>query len=135
MANQERGEIEIQVNDKAYILRLDLNALCDVESVLSSDTRMVTWQQALAMVERRSLSAVRAVLWAALKDRQPGMTLSDVGALMLEMGSVADIEKKLQAAVQASMPTASDRGTTPNPPEARRAGRGARNSSGPDGSA
>lgn len=137
MANKERGEIALDVKGRSYTLRLDMNALCELESALSTGGKEVTFHQALRMVERQHLGATRALLWAGLRAHHPDLTIVDVGNLMLEMGGIQDIEAQLKAAVEASMPTKSDEKAagTARPQEARRPGRGARSVSEPDRSA
>lgn len=133
MANKERGDVDLEINGRHYKLRLDLNALCELEGALSTDTKTVTFEQALRLVERRQVLAVRAMLWAALLLNHPAITLRQAGDLMQEMGGISGIEQKLQAAVAASMPTPEDREGKANPPKARRSGRGGPSSSGLDG--
>ncbi len=133
MANREIGDIAFDVNGKTYTMRIDTNALAEMEGALSTDTRQVTWQQAIGMVERRQVLATRALLWASLRRHHRSITLEQAGDLMHEMGGTKGIEKQLEAAVKAAMPTSED--VRENPHKARRSGRGARSSSGPGASA
>lgn len=133
MANKERGEVTFKVESEEYTLRLDLNALCEVEAVMSTPSRTVTWQQALQMAERNSLSALRAILWAALQPHHPRISLEDTGRLIQRMGGIPGIAKTLQEAVQVSLPEPQAKGK--RPPKARSDGSGAPSSSEPEASA
>lgn len=132
MANKERGEVSFQIEGQTYTLRLDLNALCEAEAVLSTPERMVTWQQALQMAERNSLSALRAILWASLQPHHPHLSLNDVGGLIQTMGGIPGIAKTLQEAIKNAMPAAT--GKQARPPKARSGGIGKPSSSEPEAS-
>ena len=132
MANKERGEVTFQVESESYTLRLDLNALCEVEAVMSTPERTVTWQQALQMAERNSLSAMRAILWAALRPHHPQMSITDVGLLIQRMGGIPGIARTLRDAVQASLPAPDGKGKRPQ--KARSGGTGTSSPSEPEAS-
>ncbi len=133
MANRELGEISFDVGDKTYTMKIDANALAEMEAALSTDTRSMTWQQALTLVERGQVLAIRALLWASLRRYHRGITIEQAGDLVQQMGS-SGVNKQLEAAVKAAMPTAEDR-EDGNPRQARRSGRGGRSSSEPGASA
>lgn len=132
MGNKQRGEVTIDINGTAYTLVLDLNALAVFEQQLCFDLRRdVTWEQGLALVERRQLLAARAVMWAALQRHHPATTVVQAGDLMEQLGGMAKIEQALRDAVAQAMPTKEDREASGNPRGARKNGRGAASSSEP----
>lgn len=63
----------IEIGGRALVMRYTVNALCAVEerSGGSLDTMM-----------ERQFSATRLLLWAGLTERQPELTLQQVGELM-----------------------------------------------------
>lgn len=111
MTNAPR-DVVIDVNGKAYTLRLDLNAICTLEDVLSTPEHPVTFREALDLIEQKSLRATRALVWAGLRQHHPTMSIEDAGDLLLEMGGVDGIDRKIGDAVAAAMgqpPTAAKR--------------------------
>lgn len=73
MANAVLGEVDFPVGDEVYTLVLDFNALCEAEGIIGD----LTGDGSLTR-----LSAVRAMMWAALLRHHPDLTLSDVGDLI-----------------------------------------------------
>lgn len=130
MANGEKGEVDVAVDGKTYTLRLNANALCELETLLSSREERVTFQQVVSWCAAGQLLAVRALLWAALRAYHPGVTLQDAGELMTRIDGLAP---KLLEALAASMPKPN--GAIARPQTARRVGRGKRSTSEPGASA
>lgn len=86
MSNAQRGSVTLEVGGKVYTLRLTLNALCELEDLLSTPKEQVTFQQVTAMAEKGSLRHVRAVVWAALREHHPEMSLRAAGEVIQEYG-------------------------------------------------
>jgi hypothetical protein len=126
MANKQVGDVPFTVGDEIYTLRLDVNALAEMEDALSTDDKVVTSFQVMARAERGQISALRAVMWAGLRRHHPKITLDEAGDLIQRMGGPAGVEKTLKQATTAAMPE-SEEGPRKkrNPPQARTAsGRG-----------
>jgi hypothetical protein len=122
MANAQKGEVSFDVNGRSYTMRLDLNAMAEMETKLSTDDHIVTAQQIIARAEKGQVSALRVVVWAGMRPYHPKLTLEAVGDLLEEMGP-GGIGQVLKRANAAAMPKAE--GTTKvNPPKARPNGRG-----------
>lgn len=81
MANPHRGEVELVVGENTFKLRLSINAIVEVERTLNMTIAQVSQQMSLM-----SVTVVRGLLWGALRQHHPKMTLNDVGDLIDEIG-------------------------------------------------
>lgn len=81
MANKHRGEVVLEADGKAYTMRLSANALCELEGVLQRSAPEVF--SGLESVDFRS---VRAIVWAALTESVPGITLVGAGTIIDDVG-------------------------------------------------
>jgi hypothetical protein len=125
LANREKGEVSFTVGEQAYTMRLSLNALCELEDLMSTRDVRVTAQDVIARVNRGELTAVRALLWAALREHHQTLTLKDVGSL-LETAGLEAVTTAFSALTQSLQPDKADLdtvggGKTARPPKAARA--------------
>ena len=93
--NKQRGEIALAGTD--YVLRYDLNALCELEAESGENITAI-----VAKMEGSppSLREVRLLLWGGLRSDNPKMTVSEAGHVMAEVGiavAVAAIGEGLTA--------------------------------------
>lgn len=100
MANPIRGEVAVVADGNTYTLRLGMNAIVEIETALDIGIAQVT---ALFQGEGLKVGNMRLVLWAALRERHPDLTLEDAGDIMGHMG-LADTIAKLGEAMQAAFP-------------------------------
>lgn len=77
MANRERGEVDLTVGSETYTLRLSTNALAEVEDLLDQD-----FGEILQRMEAGRVGAQRAMLFAALREKHPTVTLLDAGQML-----------------------------------------------------
>jgi hypothetical protein len=124
MANTQMGDVPFTVGDKAYTLRLDVNALAEMEEAMSTDDKVVTSFQVMARAEKGQIAALRAVMWAGLRRHHPAITLRDAGDLIQQMGGPAGVEKTLKQATSAAMPEQEGPAKKGNPRKARTSGPG-----------
>lgn len=103
MTNPHRGEIDLKVGDRAYLLRLGANEVVEAESVLGMVVSEIF--EALQKPETVSMGIVRGLLFAALHENQPDMTLRDAGDLIGEIG-MSEAVSKVGDAIQAGFPRA-----------------------------
>lgn len=94
MANDTKGEVGLTIGDKVYTLKFSRNAMADVEGLFGGRA----FNELLA---DKSVSVVRACLWAGLRKHHPEVDLLAAGDLMdvaddTELG--AAIGKALQVA-------------------------------------
>jgi hypothetical protein len=109
MANKERGEFALQVQDRAYTLRLTTNACCELEDFAQGRT----WDQVMAGVRQGRMKDVRLLIWTALGNTIPtGIRQAGIGEghrrLIDEAGGLAGILGQIQAFLQMNLPEAED---------------------------
>lgn len=131
MANQERGELGVEVGGRRYTLRPTFDALCELE-----DLRDQPIEQILASIDAGRFSGVRAVVWTLLQDQHAAefRTLKDASVWIEEAGGLDVVMGWLQQmfAMNSAPP---DVGGVAHPPEGQADGTGASSSSAPDASA
>ena len=97
MANEFRGQVAVTYEGQDYTLSLDFNALCDFEAETGKNAL-----GALQGMEAGTVSAtdLRALMWAALRQHHPDMTLTLAGSILASnLGAI-------QKATAVAMPTA-----------------------------
>lgn len=91
MANPDKGEVDLKVDDTALVLRFTTNSMRHLENVLGTTLSAIVGQ----MMESREnpgslpIGTVQALFWAALLDKRPKTTLEEAGELMDECGHQA----------------------------------------------
>jgi hypothetical protein len=78
MTNELRGEAEFSVNGKTYKIKIGTNAICEAEQKLGQP-----WGQIFKRFigDDLSFEASRTVVWCALREYQPDITLKEAGDL------------------------------------------------------
>jgi hypothetical protein len=81
--NEHRGEVSLAIGDAVYTLRLGCNSLVAMEGALGQKL-----PQIVAAFNARDvgLTEIRAMLWAALREHHPKLTLDAVGTLLDVIG-------------------------------------------------
>lgn len=89
MANPLRGEVDLVVGEKTYVIRLSINAMVEAETVMGMGIGDVIAE----LQDRPKLGTLRALLWAGLREHQPKITLEAAGEIIAEIGfqKVAEI--------------------------------------------
>lgn len=117
MANKYRGEHAVEIDGRAYTLCFSTNALCELEAIWGSPMQDIA--KALSREQLPSQIQLRALLWAALRDHHPDISLKDTGVLMDALGSAQTHMATLSAFI-AAMPKRADgeasRDGSANPP-------------------
>lgn len=90
----KRIPVTIELDGRERVLRYDLNALCMFE-----ESTKLGIAEAL---QTRSMSAIRALLWAGLIHEDPLLTIEDVGKM--EFGSLRDMVTKVVSALNSDQP-------------------------------
>lgn len=103
MPNKLRGEVALQAGEKTYTLHLSVNALCALENEVGRGANEIFVD--LDKGNKVKVGTIRAIVWAALTDNHPEITLKEAGAIITEIG-MADLVAKLAAAIVASYPEA-----------------------------
>jgi hypothetical protein len=116
MANRLRGQIELKAGEAVHILRFTVNAFCDLETELGRPmSEILAGFMTPESRAKVSLSLVRALVWAGLKDAQPSVTIAAAGEIMDAAGPPTAVAKVAEA-LQAAFPDESGRGDAPASP-------------------
>jgi len=107
MANRKTGEVVIEVEGQTYRLVLDMNALCELETVLSQPDQIVTFTEALQKAGLGSAFHIRAVMWAALREHHAEMSIKDVGVWITKVGLV-NLSKHIGSMAATAVPDEQD---------------------------
>lgn len=118
MANPIVGELDVKDGDKTYRLVLDINAFIEAEVVLGKTTDKIVEELKSGAT---TMGTVRGVLYGALQEHHPGITLIETGKIMGRVG--IDV---IGDALNAAFPDAPKGGSENPPKRARRSGTGKR---------
>lgn len=111
MANALKGEVGFRTSDgQQHVLRFSTNAIIEIEQAL--DKTVLEVSQMLSDINSLRMGTVRTIFWAGLRDRRVGISLSEAGEIMNDVGFGRALELIGQG-FTAAFPTASD---SPNPP-------------------
>lgn len=109
MANREKGEVDLEIGGRVYTMVLNVNAMCELETLMSTSVRTVTCEEVLVRaVKQHSAVAFRAMFWACLREYHKEVTLEQAGRLMEDAGGVEGFAKKYADLVFAVTPAKSD---------------------------
>ena len=76
-ANPQTGVVSFDVSGEAYRLQFTIDAICTLEDLLDKSVADIGVQMA-----RGRIGAVRAALWAGLREHHPKVTLKEAGDLL-----------------------------------------------------
>ena len=94
-----KQSIPIELGGKTRHLRLDFNALCELEGALG----MSMFKIAHLMESSVSISQLRAMLWAGLLHETPDLTLTQVGVWIDDnFGGISDLADGIRESFEAS---------------------------------
>lgn len=110
MANRERGDSKITVDGREYILRLSINAQCELEDRLSTPDKDVKFADVVRDVQAGSRRAMRAFLWACLLEHHGAEmpTPKDAGILIEAAGGANELMKALLGVADDAAPDPRD---------------------------
>lgn len=128
MANEQKGEVGIEVRGKRYVLKPTFNALCEMDEITGK-----TFDEIGKRAQRGSLSAIRALVWSYLQDSHADeiRTLKDAGKWIVDAGGVLVVDKALRRITEINTEDAEP--SARNPPEG--SGTGETSTSKPDAAA
>jgi|ERR1700758_1476455 len=81
MANPLRGEVEFVEDGHTYVLVLGVNEICAAEGLLGRKAHEIS----AALTRGGDMSALRGVMWAALKPKH-NLSLDESGRLLQAVG-------------------------------------------------
>jgi hypothetical protein len=94
MANRERGEVSLG----EYTLVFSIDAVCQIEDAAGKSWLSII--MSLNDVETLTMKTMRVLLWGALRERHPSLSLIDAGNLIRKFKAV-QVMSKLTEAIQA----------------------------------
>jgi hypothetical protein len=109
MPNPHKGEAAFEVDGVVYTLRLSTNAICELETAMDKGLDAIVGNMA-------RLSTVRGLLWAALRDHHPEITMAGAGILIDKAGMAAAMNA-VTAALTAAFPPKTDEKAGPTNPQ------------------
>ena len=113
MANSERGEVKIEAGGKAYVLRLGINALIEIQRELGVESEEELFKKFGA--GSRKLETLRTCAWKGIRtDSGEPITEEQAGDLIDAVGLEA-FPKKLQEALRLAMPATPGNGSSSGP--------------------
>lgn len=118
MANPQKGEIDIEVDNHTYRLALDLNALCEFQELMYPGDKDFDMAQIVGKIPGNFVLA-RALFWATLRRHHNEMTFKDVSNLITAYGYKPMLEL-LPKLLEFMNPDEADRGVLKAAPDAER---------------
>lgn len=119
MANPHRGEVDLKVGQQTYVLRLGINAIAEIETLLDLGINEIA--ASLNDPSKIRIGTLRAIVWGALREHHKDLSLFDVGDIIDEIGAT-DVMGSVQKAFQLAFPDA-EGGDDP-PPQTGQGGTG-----------
>lgn len=116
MANPHRGSVALQAGDKAFTLSYSINAICELEEAMGGRP-IAQIAQDLQKPEKMTVTNVRLIVWAGLRDHHTDADLRLAGDVISDAGIQACMEKVAQAFVLAFPDQTGDK---PRPTKPRR---------------
>lgn len=107
MANPHRGEVALESEGATYTLVFSVNACCEVEELLGQSFNQILARLDVPATAR--LGTIRALLWAALRERHAGLSLTEAGSILdgfARRGELALVVEKIGEAVRLAYPPA-----------------------------
>ena len=90
-------EVIIELEGASYPIRYTLNAFAELED------KYGTVENAMSALQKGSIKAVRAILWAGMIYKHPSLTELEVGA-MIDMDDMARLSDVITLAITGSLP-------------------------------
>jgi len=81
--NKEKGETELKVGEETYTLKLDINAICEIESVLKMSIGAALDR---IMNDPTEVTICRAILFGALSANHPEVDIKKTGEILNIIG-------------------------------------------------
>ncbi|MBN7777780.1 hypothetical protein JYP49_14360 [Nitratireductor aquimarinus] len=120
MANVHRGGVTLKAGENAYTLSFSINAMCELEDAFGKPVMEVIedFQNVGTKGAAPSIKTVRTLIWAALIDHHPEMTVEDAGRISLSV-DVNTLMEKVGTALQRAFPSQEGDQGKANPPKAK----------------
>lgn len=114
MANPDRGEVDLTVAGKVYVLRFTTNAIRHLENLLDQSIGEIIADMAKPIGTR--MGTLQCALWAALLDRIPDLSIEVAGEIV-DTAGLPDVDAALSKALMLWLPVTTG-GKPGNPQQA-----------------
>lgn len=114
MANPHRGDVEIlDVAGKSFTLQFNIDAFCALEEKVGKPYQVLAVE--VAYPETMTVTLVRAMLWAGLREHHADLTLKEVGERFIgdPGGGLQRVLPPLSKAIERAFPKAAEGNPTP----------------------
>jgi len=112
MVNPLRGEVALPVGETTYKLCFSVNAICSLEGLIDKSINEII--ESLQNQKKVRLQTIRALLWAALSENHPEVTLTDAGTIAQAAGTIFAMEKVTEA-MSLAFPSSEAKSDEPRP--------------------
>lgn len=119
MANRHKGDVSVKVGEREFIFRFSIDALCQLEE--QTGKTIIEIGQILNS-GRIGVTLTRSLVWAALREHHPEITLKEAGEMLPDMGGAVGAMGPITQAFGAAFPERS--GKQENPPKPDQDGTG-----------
>lgn len=102
MANPHRGGVSLQAGGATYTLSFSVNALCELEAQMGG-TPMPKIAASLQSADGVSMSMVRTLVWAALRDHHRDVDERGAGDIVSDAG-IEPVMEAIGEAFQLAFP-------------------------------
>lgn len=89
--------IKIQLNNKDYELKFDMNTFCELEEIYGDINK------AFEDLQNRKIKAIRALIYSSIKAEDENLTLKEVGR-MLTLNDLERLGTAINEALNTAMP-------------------------------
>lgn len=111
MGNPHKGDVTFEAGGRSYTLRFSVDALCALEEV--SGRGIVALSTELSDMDRVSLTLLRKVVWAGLREHHPDIDMKSAGELIVEAGGLAAMMGVVGTALSRAFPQGPEDGERP----------------------
>ena len=103
MANPHKGEVELKAGETVYVLRFSVDSICEVEEKAGKGFPALA--DGMGTLETITVSGVRLLLWGALRESHPDMSVKGAGELIPAFGGLAAVIPALATAIERAFPS------------------------------
>jgi hypothetical protein len=112
--NPVKGEVGFEAGGESYTLRYSIDALCELEAAAGMGTPAIA--RVLADEDKLSLTLLRQIMWAGLRDHHPDVDLKAAGELIVLAGGASVVMGFVERAFELAFPPPQEGDARPQTP-------------------
>ena len=101
MTNVHKGDVAAEIDGAGYTLRFSVDALCQLESAAGKSFADIGRDLSTGKI---SITLARQLLWSALREHHPAVTLKEAGEMIKGLGGITGAMAKINEALVAAFP-------------------------------